>query len=205
MIMTARRDKFSPSPPMLRFMGDLPDPAIDRRVGSGTLFIVDSIGLNTMYRVSGPSQIPWSNRMLQSLNTPHQTIISLFQTVRGPSPGTDIAFVEILFFPGLDRPGRFGFHQEGRYQIDGCDGPKAAYEEKEDRGSPDPENGKIEIFRGPFANSQYKTVSRTVEAAVEQIFKSTPYMPVFPGPNPRRRLNFLYLFIVHGPFSPGPE
>ena len=97
--------------------------------------------------------------MLQSLNTAHQGVISSFQTIRGPSPGMDIAVVKLLLFTCLNRYGRFRFHQKGPYEIDGCNGPEAAYEQNDDGGGPDPENRKIEIFSDPSANAQYDSVS----------------------------------------------
>jgi hypothetical protein len=99
------------------------------------------------------------DRMLQSLNTAHQGVISPFQAIRGRSPGMDITVVKLLLFTCLNRYGRFRLHQKGPYEIDGCDGPEAAYEQKDDSGSPDPENRKIEIFCDPSANAQYDPVS----------------------------------------------
>jgi len=103
--------------------------------------------------------------MFHPPDTAFYILVPSFQPVCGPLPGVEVAVIELLLIIGLDRNRRFGFHDQGRDEINPGNRPESAQKQNDHRDGPHPKHGEIEMLGDTSTNSQYDPVSGAVKSS----------------------------------------
>ena len=59
----------------------------------------------------------------------------------------------------MEGKGWFGFHHQGRDEVNDAHGPESGHEKEEQGDRPGPENGEIEVVGNPLAHAHDQTMA----------------------------------------------